>query len=106
MLPFVGELLAGHNGLKREIMIGGQVREQEKHRDSIIKVAQCISECRVPLFHNVVELDLWLIVLLEAFGVRVVTAAKRFRKFFGEGFVFAEFLEDRLMEKVLYVLCL
>lgn len=53
-----------------------------------------------------VKLDLRLIVLLEALSVRVVAAANRFGKFFGEGFVFAEFLENRLMEEILYIFCL
>lgn len=53
-----------------------------------------------------VKFDLRLIVLLKALGVRVVATAKRFGKFFGEGFVFAEFFEDGLMEKVLYIFCL
>lgn len=53
-----------------------------------------------------VKFDLRLIVLLKALGVRVVATAKRFGKLFGEGFVFAEFFEDRLMEKVLYIFCL
>lgn len=106
MLPFIGELLAIRDSLKGEIMIGRQVREQEKHRNGIVEVAKRISECWIPFFHNVVELDLWLIVLLETLGVRVVTTTKRFRKLFGEGFVFAEFLENRFMEKVLDVFCL
>lgn len=53
-----------------------------------------------------VKLDLRLIVLLKALGIRVVAAANCFRKLFGEGFVFTEFLENRLMEEILYIFCL
>lgn len=106
MLPLVGKLLASRDSFEREIVVGRQVRKQEKHRDGIIEVPQRISECRIPFLHNVVKFDLRLIILLKALGVRVVATAKCFGKLFGKGFVFAKFLKDRLMEKVLYIFCL
>lgn len=53
-----------------------------------------------------VKLDLWLVVLFKSLGIRVVATAERFGKFFRESLVFAEFLKDGLMEKVLDVFCL
>lgn len=54
VFEFENEALAEGDGLGLNVGSRRKAREEEKHRERIVEISQCIDEGGIPLFHNVV----------------------------------------------------
>jgi len=105
VLELHGETLAPCDHLRGNVLVSGQVGEEEKHAERIVQVSERIDESRVALLDNVVQLELGCEVLLEACGIANIVAAESFANLLRKGFLVAELGQKRLVEQVLDVLC-
>lgn len=104
MLEFIRQSSTGFYCLWWDISVRWEIGEEEDGGECIVKITDCVCEGWVPFFDDVIELYTGFVEIFETFGIGEVAAAEGFREFFAEGFVLTEFLEDRLVEKVLNVL--
>lgn len=101
MLPLVAKTLAVADGSGGEVFVGGEVGEEEEHRQGIIEIAKGVGKGGVALLDEMVQGNFRLVVLLESLRIAVFATTERLLKLLCEGLVFAELGKDRLVEKVL-----
>jgi hypothetical protein len=105
VLELHGKTLTPRDHLRGNVLISGQVGEEEEHAERIVQVSERIDESGVALLDNVVQLELGCEVLLEARGIADIVAAEGFANLLCKGFLIAELGQKRLVEQVLDVLC-
>lgn len=104
MFEFEAETLAQGDRLCGDVLVGGEVGEQEQHGERIVEIAQGVNKGGVSLLDNVVQLHLRDERLLQACGIASLSTAEGTANLLCNSLVLAELVEEGLMEEVLDVL--
>jgi hypothetical protein len=90
VLKFVAKSLAEGNGLRRNMVGGRQVCEEEKERKRIIKVSQSVNKCRVALLDDMIQGKFRRMVFLETGCVADFSTSKGSSNFLRKRFLVTE----------------